>query len=874
MGCKQSKTIPKPDAKDTKEAVVDTKETVVDIFAEDETLIFRRNKNIKKAYYGVLKDVSDICKSVKTKSNICIDNGQMNGDPLPGIAKMAYVITQEDIVIHKEGSNTVLPDKNAIINVFYGKVKDVTEKCKSTKDIGGDDACINVNNGTMDGDPVPGIAKQLFVIYEKYTWPEGNRNYYADRAYQLGGNQDFYDRIQPIDNPEEAKKMFETIKTLYNAYLNEKGMSWNDISATPKPGVAIMEVKAGAIIFRGSASIEDAEEIYAIVDLRNIGEYHEFKKKMKEMEDKVKCFILLPSTTSSPDFLTLLEVGLQSLGFFIAQPPCIAAEKFCYVRMDDYFLYGDRVIIALAESGRRIYPKEETVSMARLFLDLDIYAGTEIDRDNWDGDTDPPLIPTGPRSQFKASVWCYRAWILYVVCNGAEGSKIMDGIKQTASLFRNDAAMMALPALVDYPLVDDEYQYSTTSALFPCAAEKPFYVALGADAAAKYEPMVHMPVAVLPTDPGTWKEFLVPAMEQSAGIILLLDCSGGGGDLACSDVGKYSTACPAMAFLHQISRLRGANTVTLILFDESYEAHASNMWMIPAFPYFIEWIDIVIFATHEEGQSVGNFFTRTRNPAECAAKVLHRQTTAFPRLHFFTFSTAMGQVLEDRNILFPAVAVTSSKSGSGLPKNKFLANGVCQPFMFCGGKDGLVPLTERVIPAAVDNPGAALIQPTRLLQQLFFRMLNSGWGLQFEDGTPCDSILDRFKLANIDINFDTWGLVQSISYVNDLISEYCQYSSHNKFGKLPPIVFPEPPVQILDVTKEIVAQTTQVGATTENNNGDDDKAEDEGEVDETGVEANDIELVMSQASVSRAKAVKALKSNDNDVVNAIMELTM
>ena len=58
---------------------------------------------------------------------------------------------------------------------------------------------------------------------------------------------------------------------------------------------------------------------------------------------------------------------------FNAQPPCIAAEKFCYVRMDDYFLYGDRVIIALAESGRRIYPKEETVSMARLFLDLDIY---------------------------------------------------------------------------------------------------------------------------------------------------------------------------------------------------------------------------------------------------------------------------------------------------------------------------------------------------------------------------------------------------------------------------------------------------------------------------------------------------------------------
>uniref|UniRef100_A0A674ER65 Nascent polypeptide-associated complex subunit alpha n=1 Tax=Salmo trutta TaxID=8032 RepID=A0A674ER65_SALTR len=44
----------------------------------------------------------------------------------------------------------------------------------------------------------------------------------------------------------------------------------------------------------------------------------------------------------------------------------------------------------------------------------------------------------------------------------------------------------------------------------------------------------------------------------------------------------------------------------------------------------------------------------------------------------------------------------------------------------------------------------------------------------------------------------------------------------------------------------------------------------EEEVDETGVEVKDIELVMSQANVSRAKAVRALKNNNNDIVNAIM----
>ncbi|KAL1415623.1 hypothetical protein MTO96_006668 [Rhipicephalus appendiculatus] len=52
------------------------------------------------------------------------------------------------------------------------------------------------------------------------------------------------------------------------------------------------------------------------------------------------------------------------------------------------------------------------------------------------------------------------------------------------------------------------------------------------------------------------------------------------------------------------------------------------------------------------------------------------------------------------------------------------------------------------------------------------------------------------------------------------------------------------------------------------------ESEEEEEVDEAGVEGKDIELVMSQANVSRVKAVRALKNNNNDIVNAIMELTM
>ena len=52
---------------------------------------------------------------------------------------------------------------------------------------------------------------------------------------------------------------------------------------------------------------------------------------------------------------------------------------------------------------------------------------------------------------------------------------------------------------------------------------------------------------------------------------------------------------------------------------------------------------------------------------------------------------------------------------------------------------------------------------------------------------------------------------------------------------------------------------------------DDDDGED---VDDSGLEAKDIELVMAQAGVSRKKAVKALHENSQDIVNAIMSLSV
>ncbi len=51
-------------------------------------------------------------------------------------------------------------------------------------------------------------------------------------------------------------------------------------------------------------------------------------------------------------------------------------------------------------------------------------------------------------------------------------------------------------------------------------------------------------------------------------------------------------------------------------------------------------------------------------------------------------------------------------------------------------------------------------------------------------------------------------------------------------------------------------------------------AGDDEEVDAGSLQEKDIELVIAQAGVSRARAITALKNNEGDIVSAIMELSV
>lgn len=92
------------------------------------------------------------------------------------------------------------------------------------------------------------------------------------------------------------------------------------------------------------------------------------------------------------------------------------------------------------------------------------------------------------------------------------------------------------------------------------------------------------------------------------------------------------------------------------------------------------------------------------------------------------------------------------------------------------------------------------------------------------------------------------------------LSQQAQVAAAEKFKNTDP--------SINNTVSADIKGSTAVGASAQL------EPDDDEEVDDSGLEEKDIELVKTQASVGRNRAIKALRNNNNDIVNAIMELTM
>ena len=49
------------------------------------------------------------------------------------------------------------------------------------------------------------------------AWPENNRNYWADMAFQLGGSKEYYDRVLMIEDPTDAEVVYKECKQGFEA---------------------------------------------------------------------------------------------------------------------------------------------------------------------------------------------------------------------------------------------------------------------------------------------------------------------------------------------------------------------------------------------------------------------------------------------------------------------------------------------------------------------------------------------------------------------------------------------------------------------------------------------------------------------------------
>ena len=493
-------------------------------------------------------------------------------------------------------------------------------------------------------------------------------------------------------------------------------------------------------IRRGTANdVKDADEILMIVDPRKSHQYFAEDFDLKEFlkdplfEGKTSIIILLPSSTSSPEHLTLCEFGLIALGHYMDIVP---EEKICFLRLDDYMLYGDEVIYAMLNAGKRIYPKEEMKSMLK-------------------------FIEGGDESSFNKSLFDYRAWVhLGFGFKDYSEDLLVKGIDTLAKIAKagDEVALTSIKNCPPPSGLEVQPLSASSSALsLSTYKQKPYFAVLNASTAVKYESDIGAPIQVLPSS-NSDEEVTKFVENYPSGIVFLLDCTE-----HMITVSNNEIICPIFDFIQKYRNARPNSTLTTVLFADSYETHCTNPYLAICLHHFIEYADVTIFATHDEASSVGNFFGRTKDPNQDSALTLNQQQCPFPRLHLFTFSSAMKQPIEDRSIMFPALTVGPSNSGSGLSAEKFAADGPGRPFMFTGGIDGSIPLTERVIPGSGDK-GATLIQPF----QLIFKILK-GVSDSWEKLIP-ELSLPEGETASMYAQ-------EAFQNIQDLSMEYEQYRS-------------------------------------------------------------------------------------------------
>jgi len=569
----------------------------------------------------------------------------------------------------------------------------------------------------------------------------------------------------------------------------------------------IIEVINGSVVRRGSAKpIEEVGMILLVLDPRQADVYLDpavSELLTPEVKAKTRPFLLMPSITSSPECLTLCELVLMSCGIamHVVAEGVDAKDVISLVRLDDYLVYGDSVLVAMAAAGKRMYPAEEAGNLLGWFEELmELAAKPPTDKDELE-DYDGPE----KRSRVSGSIYGCRAYCHWVVGSGLEEGSICDTILEPngpiQTILKDES--LRLPALGGCPVATTA-SVSKTAAKALCPIKgggTPVFLAFSEASAAKYTASIGVPVTsvILGLDPEKeyyrdesatvngvpFIDFMQP-MKDGRPAFLLVEP----GDLApVAKKGGY--ASPATWLASKLREEAPSTSLTVVLLAENAKALGGNMWLCFALHQFVENTDVVLFASEAEAPKIGDFFARPAAPDENVALVLAKQAIPFPRLHFFCFDSCLGEPLADGGILTPALTVGPPSKAAALSPAQFSSEGApCRRFLLTG-PDMKSPLWERRLRGAEGSPGATVVHSgafvCQLIQQVTCPHAGKYWDLaklpekeRPKDGGPLPCISESLFFESIGIS--TVGgedmlmqLTEALSNAYDCLSEYEQY---------------------------------------------------------------------------------------------------
>jgi len=251
------------------------------------------------------------------------------------------------------------------------------------------------------------------------------------------------------------------------------------------------------------------------------------------------------------------------------------------------------------------------------------------------------------------------------------------------------------------------------------------------------------------------------------------------------DAEKDCTDCnmPVGQFIGKLCENDCETNRCVVVLADSYESLRDNKMMMLFVPSLTENCDNVIFALKSELNLCKDLFCGAKYPTETVTLLMSRNMVPFPRLHFFTFGTNMGQELKDGSIICSAFTLADTTKGSSIPAEKFVAGYPNQlskklkPILNIPKPDGLASLDH--VLSGVEGANVTVINNLQMTKDLCVAW--TAWASDTDDNIEGEALAALYsEVTGIKFEDDPMVIVETLENTKDVIAEHGQYMNINQ----------------------------------------------------------------------------------------------